>query len=164
MMPTFRGAVGGAPPIWGAGGSGFEYQCKPEKSVTKPCEGHSGVAIGRQITLCTIYSHHGELGSIPGRVTGFSQVGVVPDDAVGRRVFSGISRFPTPSFRRHSILTSITLIGFQDLAVNSRPNLFTSHHFYAAAIAFVLPRSSRGWARAWAWACRDEARQASRRK
>ncbi|KAJ8895012.1 hypothetical protein PR048_000321 [Dryococelus australis] len=28
----------------------------------------------------------------PGRVTGFSQVGIVPDDAVGRRVFSGISR------------------------------------------------------------------------
>ncbi|KAJ8867326.1 hypothetical protein PR048_031127 [Dryococelus australis] len=30
------------------------------------------------------------------RVTGFSQVGIVPDDAVGRRVFSGISRFPPP--------------------------------------------------------------------
>ncbi|KAJ8865769.1 hypothetical protein PR048_033291 [Dryococelus australis] len=32
----------------------------------------------------------------PGRVTGLSQVGIVPDDAVGRRVFSGISRFPRP--------------------------------------------------------------------
>ncbi|KAJ8873698.1 hypothetical protein PR048_024530 [Dryococelus australis] len=32
---------------------------------------------------------------------------------------------PTPSFRRRSIFTSITLIGSQDLAVKSRPNLFT---------------------------------------
>ncbi|KAJ8898010.1 hypothetical protein PR048_003370 [Dryococelus australis] len=32
----------------------------------------------------------------PGRVTGFSQVGIMPDDTVGRRVFSGISRFPCP--------------------------------------------------------------------
>ncbi|KAJ8876904.1 hypothetical protein PR048_021353 [Dryococelus australis] len=32
----------------------------------------------------------------PDRVTGFSQVGIVPDDAVGRRVFSGISRFRSP--------------------------------------------------------------------
>ncbi|KAJ8898304.1 hypothetical protein PR048_003664 [Dryococelus australis] len=41
----------------------------------------------------------GEPGSIPGGVApppGFSQVGIVPDDAVRRRVFSGISRFPRP--------------------------------------------------------------------
>ncbi|KAJ8889355.1 hypothetical protein PR048_008854 [Dryococelus australis] len=69
--------------------------------------------------------HQGEPGSIPGRITGFSQVGIVPDDAVGRQVFSRISRFPTPSFRRHSIFTSITRIGCQDLAVESCPNLFT---------------------------------------
>ncbi|KAJ8875035.1 hypothetical protein PR048_022925 [Dryococelus australis] len=37
-----------------------------------------------------------EPGSIPGRVTGPSQVGIVPDDAAGRRVFSGNSRFPRP--------------------------------------------------------------------
>ncbi|KAJ8867298.1 hypothetical protein PR048_031099 [Dryococelus australis] len=43
--------------------------------------------------------------------SGFSHVGVVPGDAIGRRVFSGISRFPTLSFRRRSILTSITAIG-----------------------------------------------------
>ncbi|KAJ8865858.1 hypothetical protein PR048_033381 [Dryococelus australis] len=66
--------------------------------------------------------------SIPGWVTEFSQVGIVPEDAVGRRVFSGISRLPPPpSFRRHSIFTSITLIISQDLAVNSRPNLFTTY-------------------------------------
>ncbi|KAJ8880577.1 hypothetical protein PR048_017047 [Dryococelus australis] len=44
----------------------------------------------------SLASHQGELGSIPGRVTGFSQVGIVSDDAVGRRFFSGISRFPRP--------------------------------------------------------------------
>ncbi|KAJ8873093.1 hypothetical protein PR048_026709 [Dryococelus australis] len=32
---------------------------------------------------------------------------------------------PTPSLRRRSIFTSFTLIGSQDLAVKSRPNLFT---------------------------------------
>ncbi|KAJ8870343.1 hypothetical protein PR048_029364 [Dryococelus australis] len=30
---------------------------------------------------------------------GFSHVGMVPDDGAGRRIFSGISHFPAPSFR-----------------------------------------------------------------
>ncbi|KAJ8874570.1 hypothetical protein PR048_025436 [Dryococelus australis] len=39
----------------------------------------------------------GEPGSIPGGVTpGFSHVEIVSDDAAGERVFSGISRFPSP--------------------------------------------------------------------
>ncbi|KAJ8874171.1 hypothetical protein PR048_025013 [Dryococelus australis] len=46
--------------------------------------------------------------------------------------FSGFPRgfpvFPTPSFRHRSIFTSITLIGSQDLAVKSRPNLFAHSH------------------------------------
>ncbi|KAJ8888033.1 hypothetical protein PR048_007518 [Dryococelus australis] len=42
-------------------------------------------------------SQKGEQGSISVPVThGFSQVGIVPDDAAGRRVFSVISRFPRP--------------------------------------------------------------------
>ncbi|KAJ8881801.1 hypothetical protein PR048_018287 [Dryococelus australis] len=45
-----------------------------------------------------------------------------------RRVFSGSPVSPAPSFRRFSVLTSITLIGSQCLAVKSRPNLFT-HSF-----------------------------------
>ncbi|KAJ8866059.1 hypothetical protein PR048_033583 [Dryococelus australis] len=49
-----------------------------------------------QKAISTLASHQGEPGSIPDRITGFSQVGIVPDDAVGRRVFSGISRFPHP--------------------------------------------------------------------
>ncbi|KAJ8866412.1 hypothetical protein PR048_032255 [Dryococelus australis] len=57
-------------------------------------EGRRGLG-GRAIS--TLASHQGEPGSIPGRVTGFSQVGIVPDDAVGRRAFSGIPCFPRPS-------------------------------------------------------------------
>ncbi|KAJ8869889.1 hypothetical protein PR048_028898 [Dryococelus australis] len=59
-----------------------------------------------------------------------SLLGIVP---VGRKVFSVISRFPcAPSFRRLSILISITLIGSQDLAAKSCPNFFTHFtlHFY----------------------------------
>ncbi|KAJ8870845.1 hypothetical protein PR048_027146 [Dryococelus australis] len=41
--------------------------------------------------------------------------------------FSGISVSPAPSFRRHSIFTSITFINSQDLAVERRPNLFILH-------------------------------------
>ncbi|KAJ8866660.1 hypothetical protein PR048_032521 [Dryococelus australis] len=42
-------------------------------------------------------SYLGEPGSIPSRVTpGISQVGILPDGSAGRRVFSGISRFPRP--------------------------------------------------------------------
>ncbi|KAJ8885882.1 hypothetical protein PR048_012088, partial [Dryococelus australis] len=40
-----------------------------------------------------LVSHQGEPGSIPDRITpGFSQMGIVPDDAAGRRVFSVIFR------------------------------------------------------------------------
>ncbi|KAJ8878944.1 hypothetical protein PR048_019548 [Dryococelus australis] len=65
--------------------------------------------------------HHGEPGSIPGRVTpGYSHVGIVPGDTTGQRVFSGISSL-TPPFHKHLN----HLIGSQDLAIKSRPNLFT---------------------------------------
>ncbi|KAJ8897631.1 hypothetical protein PR048_002980 [Dryococelus australis] len=52
--------------------------------------GHSGQAIS------TLASHQDEPGSIPDRVTGYSQVGIVPEDAFGWRVFSRIFRFPPP--------------------------------------------------------------------
>ncbi|KAJ8898521.1 hypothetical protein PR048_003881 [Dryococelus australis] len=44
------------------------------------------------LAVSLLASHQGE---IPGRVTGFSQVRTVPDDATGRLVFSGIFR-PSP--------------------------------------------------------------------
>ncbi|KAJ8877428.1 hypothetical protein PR048_021882 [Dryococelus australis] len=37
-----------------------------------------------------------QTGFNPRWVTGFSYVGIVPDDVAGRRTFSGISRFPSP--------------------------------------------------------------------
>ncbi|KAJ8887435.1 hypothetical protein PR048_013650 [Dryococelus australis] len=49
-------------------------------------------------------SHMCEPGSIPG----FSHVRIVPDEAAGRRVISGISRFPRPfSFLPYAIQTSL---------------------------------------------------------
>ncbi|KAJ8894462.1 hypothetical protein PR048_007116 [Dryococelus australis] len=83
--------------------------------------------LGVPIAVRLLASHQDEPGPIPGPgLTGFSHAGIVPDDAVGRRVFLGHLQFPpTPSSRHCSIVTSITLIGSQDLAVTSRPNLFT---------------------------------------
>ncbi|KAJ8890728.1 hypothetical protein PR048_010237 [Dryococelus australis] len=57
--------------------------------------------------------------------SGFSHVGIVPDDAADRQVFLGISRFLAILFRCCSVLISVTLIGSQDLDVKSCPNLFT---------------------------------------
>ncbi|KAJ8871669.1 hypothetical protein PR048_027996 [Dryococelus australis] len=52
-------------------------------------------------------SYKSEPVSIPGQVTpGLSHVVIVPYDAAGQWVFSGISRFPAFAFRRCSILTS----------------------------------------------------------
>ncbi|KAJ8866959.1 hypothetical protein PR048_032821 [Dryococelus australis] len=56
--------------------------------------------------------------------------------------FGGFSRgspvFLAPSFRRCSIFTSITLIGFLDLAVKSHPNLFT-HSLQLTTIFKAMP-------------------------
>ncbi|KAJ8878679.1 hypothetical protein PR048_019264 [Dryococelus australis] len=57
------------------------------------------------LAVSSLASHQGDLGSNP-------------DDAIGRRVFSGSPASPAHSFRRRSILTSIALI--------CRPNIFTS--------------------------------------
>ncbi|KAJ8872513.1 hypothetical protein PR048_026119 [Dryococelus australis] len=94
------------------------------KDCFSPPSSHS--AVETMLKICTrlvrlFASHQGEPGPIPGRETGFSHAGIVPDDAVGRRVFSGISRFPRLfHLRRRCILTSITLIGSQGLSVTSR--------------------------------------------
>ncbi|KAJ8880266.1 hypothetical protein PR048_016732 [Dryococelus australis] len=49
------------------------------------------------VTVRLLASHLGKPGSIPdGVAPGFSHVRIVSDDAAGRRVFSGISRFPRP--------------------------------------------------------------------
>ncbi|KAJ8869495.1 hypothetical protein PR048_028486 [Dryococelus australis] len=75
----------------------------------------------------TLASHQGEPGSIPGRVTGPSQMGIMPDDAVGRGSSRGSPVSPLPFITVPLIVTSITLMGSQYLAVKSRPDLCT--HF-----------------------------------
>ncbi|KAJ8873690.1 hypothetical protein PR048_024522 [Dryococelus australis] len=53
------------------------------------------------------------------RERGYSQLGIVPNDATGRRVFSGISRFLPPFHSGAAPLSpSFTLIGSQDLDDN----------------------------------------------
>ncbi|KAJ8873479.1 hypothetical protein PR048_024297 [Dryococelus australis] len=91
------------------------------KNISTESWGHEGVVV-RLLTF-----HLGEPGSIPGGVApGFPHVGIVPDDAAGQWVFSGISRFlPALSFRWCSIPLRFFLIGTQNLDVKSRPNLFT---------------------------------------
>ncbi|KAJ8873696.1 hypothetical protein PR048_024528 [Dryococelus australis] len=72
-------------------------------------------------------SHQGEPGSIPGRLTrGLSHVVVVPDDAAGRRVFSGVSRFVPPF---HS--------GAAPHSPQSHPRRLSSQLLRAAQISFV---------------------------
>ncbi|KAJ8883211.1 hypothetical protein PR048_015051 [Dryococelus australis] len=100
---------------------------RPPMSEAKPPTIHSP-ALSLSIPFELLASHLGKPCSIPGGVAlGFLHVGIVSDDATGRRVFSGISRFPTPlhssavpSSSRSAIIDS------QDL-VKSHPNLFT--HF-----------------------------------
>ncbi|KAJ8895955.1 hypothetical protein PR048_001296 [Dryococelus australis] len=53
-----------------------------------------------------------------------SEQGSIPDNATGRRVFSGISRFPYPCIQA-LLHTHFSLIGSQDLDVKGRPNIST---------------------------------------
>ncbi|KAJ8884015.1 hypothetical protein PR048_015872 [Dryococelus australis] len=82
---------------------------------------------------------------LPPRRTGFNPRPGHRIFASGNRVgqcrwsadFPGELPFPpTPSLRHHSIFTSITHIGSQDLAVKSRPNLFT-HSLWGVRICVV---------------------------
>ncbi|KAJ8895460.1 hypothetical protein PR048_000793 [Dryococelus australis] len=67
-----------------------------------------GTAVVRWSDYLTPPPHLGEPGSIPGGVAfEFSHVGIVPDDAAGRRVFSAIPCFPALVLRRCFILTSL---------------------------------------------------------
>ncbi|KAJ8894322.1 hypothetical protein PR048_006942 [Dryococelus australis] len=61
-----------------------------------------------------------------GVALGFSHVEVAPDDAAGRRVYSGISRSPPPFHSGVALFSPhFTLIGYQDLDDNSHPNFST---------------------------------------
>ncbi|KAJ8879211.1 hypothetical protein PR048_019817 [Dryococelus australis] len=69
--------------------------CAPGECV----ERYDTETLRRGAVVSPLASHQSEPGSIPGRVAGFSHVGIVPDDA------------PPLYSRVFSILTSITLIG-----------------------------------------------------
>ncbi|KAJ8881199.1 hypothetical protein PR048_017672 [Dryococelus australis] len=70
-----------------------------------------------------VVSHRGMPSSFTGGVAPrFSHVRITPDDDPDRRVFSGISRYSAFAFRHCSILTSLHVIGSQDLDVKRRPN------------------------------------------
>ncbi|KAJ8896222.1 hypothetical protein PR048_001565 [Dryococelus australis] len=82
-----------------------------------------------ELAVSLLASHQGDSGSIPGRIT--------PDFRMWEtcRTMPFVGWFswgspvsPTLSFRRCSVLTSITLIGSQDLDVKSSPNLFNLTH------------------------------------
>ncbi|KAJ8874592.1 hypothetical protein PR048_025458 [Dryococelus australis] len=92
--------------------------CRPAESSSTifTCENMGATPPGIEPQLLT--SQLREPGSITGGVaTEFSHAGIVPDDAAGRRVFSGISRFHR-SFHSGAALYSprFTHIGSQDLA------------------------------------------------
>ncbi|KAJ8870352.1 hypothetical protein PR048_029373 [Dryococelus australis] len=75
--------------------------------------GRGGVVVGQ------LASHQ--------RAPGSNPLGIVSDGAAGRRVFSGISRFPRPLHSDGAAPYSphLTLIGSRDLDIKSRPNLST---------------------------------------
>ncbi|KAJ8894531.1 hypothetical protein PR048_007188 [Dryococelus australis] len=86
-------------------------------------------------TVSLLACHQSDPGSIPGRVTRDSRVWEsCRTMQLVRWVFSGSLVSPAISFRRCSILTPITLIGSQDVAVKNRLNLFTHSltHSYLA--------------------------------
>ncbi|KAJ8880617.1 hypothetical protein PR048_017087 [Dryococelus australis] len=67
-----------------------------ENSKTLEQEGTVSKPADDVVMNSTLAFHQGKPGSIPGWVTRFSQVGIMPDDAIGLRVFSGISHLPRP--------------------------------------------------------------------
>ncbi|KAJ8884384.1 hypothetical protein PR048_016241, partial [Dryococelus australis] len=88
--------------------------------------------------FATLASRQGERGSIPSRATpGFSQVGIVPDDVAGWRVFSGISRF-----LRFSISVPLcSQLASPSSALKTsllRATQFSSLHFTFGFIAFTI--------------------------
>ncbi|KAJ8869297.1 hypothetical protein PR048_030871 [Dryococelus australis] len=77
--------------------------------------------------------------------SGFSHVGIVPDDAVGRRVFSGISHFPHPFVTALSLLTSIIRIGSQDLDIRRGGGRNFNAHLEIEALAKHRQIQDGGW-------------------
>ncbi|KAJ8892388.1 hypothetical protein PR048_004968 [Dryococelus australis] len=94
----------------------------------QPVDDPSGTYSHEMPQHTLLASHQGEPGSI--RATPeFSQVGIVANDVAGRRVFSGISRFPRPRIPGTAPFSpNFTLIGSQDLDVKNRPSVSSRLH------------------------------------
>ncbi|KAJ8886223.1 hypothetical protein PR048_012432 [Dryococelus australis] len=74
------------------------YQLVPDSNTEHPAPQTGGTQIERatggrgDVAIRALASHQSELGSVPdGLAPG---LGIVPDEATGRRIFSGISRYP----------------------------------------------------------------------
>ncbi|KAJ8873906.1 hypothetical protein PR048_024742 [Dryococelus australis] len=79
--------------------------------------------------ISLLVSHQGDPRSMPGRVTpDFSMWELCRTMTLDGGFYRGSPVSLALSFRRCSIITSITLIGSQNLDVKSRPNLFTHQH------------------------------------
>ncbi|KAJ8880300.1 hypothetical protein PR048_016766 [Dryococelus australis] len=88
--------------------------------------------LGTHMPPPTCSRGHTGLDSRRGVAPGFSHAGIVLDDAAGRRVFLGISRFPSPLHSGTALYSRpFTLIGSQDNDLNSRPHFFTLQHLIA---------------------------------
>ncbi|KAJ8891835.1 hypothetical protein PR048_004389 [Dryococelus australis] len=118
----------------------YSPKCEVDRYLrnTSRCE-HTGAAVRAQIPFVgqrwLSASHQGEPVSIPGRVTArfFASGNRVPGDVGGRRVFSGISRFPRPCipalFRSHIIPPSSALTTSMLRATQISP---PTHHSWSA--------------------------------
>ncbi|KAJ8894947.1 hypothetical protein PR048_000254 [Dryococelus australis] len=119
------------------------YEGEVDKFYAASKCGCGDCVITRHVT--TLASHQGEPGLIPGGVTEFSSGNRAEKCRWSAGFLGDLSFPPAPSFQRCSIFTSITLIGSQDVAVKSRPNLFTRSRAceFADASVLVSPVSPR---------------------
>ncbi|KAJ8877617.1 hypothetical protein PR048_022072 [Dryococelus australis] len=117
---------------------------EPFVSSNELCAQPSGLRGHGGRTVSPLASHEGEPGSIPAGSLDFRMW----ESYRTMPLVGGFSRGSPVSlvllFRRCSILTSITVIGSQDLAVKSRPDLFTHILSYVLLrIQFSSPFASR---------------------
>ncbi|KAJ8897295.1 hypothetical protein PR048_002641 [Dryococelus australis] len=82
-----------------------------------------GAAVAERLACSPPAPQANRARSPAGSHPGFSQVAIVPDDATGRWVFSGISRFPTLSLRRCSIFAS-----FHSHRLSRARRMIKAHH------------------------------------
>ncbi|KAJ8881409.1 hypothetical protein PR048_017890 [Dryococelus australis] len=104
----------------------WQHRVTPASDLCLPshsCRRHASRALlSRHASFSS--THQGESGSVPGRFT--LHMGIVPDDAAGRRVFSGISRFPLPFFPTPLCTHLISPSSALKISIKSRPELFSS--------------------------------------